>query len=72
MSVWSPDDRRIAFASDRDGNSEIYVMNADGSNAVRLTYNDATDRYPGWSPDGSKIVFTQLTWRYRRQLTSGC
>ena len=57
MSVWSPDDRRIAFASDRDGNSEIYVMNADGSNPVRLTYKDATDQYPGWSPDGSKITF---------------
>src|SRR2546426_117937 len=57
MSVWSPDNRQIAFASDRDGNWEIYVMNADGSDPVRLTDNVASDLYPGWSPDGSKITF---------------
>ncbi len=32
-------------------------MNADGSNPIRLTYTDATDQYPSWSPDGSKITF---------------
>jgi len=55
--VWSPDGRTIAFSSDRDGNFEIYVMNADGSNPIRLTYDDAADLYPGWSPDGRKITF---------------
>jgi len=48
---------RIAFASDRDGNFEIYVMNADGSEQTRLTDNDAFDGYPAWSPDGTKIAF---------------
>ena len=41
---------RIAFVSDRDGNMEIYGMNADGSNQVNLTNNPAEDRCPAWSP----------------------
>jgi Tol biopolymer transport system component len=48
---------RIAFASDRDGDFEIYVMNADGSGQTQLTYNDAFDGYPAWSPDRTKIAF---------------
>lgn len=55
--AWSPDRSRIAFASDRDGNFEIYSMNANGTNLVRLTSNLAVDRNPDWSPDGSRIVF---------------
>lgn len=47
---WSPDGKQIAFASTRDGNWEIYVMNADGSNQIRLTNNPAHDQYPAWSP----------------------
>src|SRR4051812_41397812 len=48
---------RIAFVSTRDGNSEIYVMNADGSGVTRLTDNPAVDKDPAWSPDGSRILF---------------
>lgn len=48
---------KIAFVSDRDGNPEIYVMNADGSQQTRLTYNLATDTGPSWSPDGKQIAF---------------
>ena len=40
---WSPDGSRIAFTSARDGNFEIYVMDADGSNPTRLTNSPATD-----------------------------
>ena len=47
---------KIAFISNRDGNDEIYVMNADGSNQTRLTNNPAMIR-PSFSPDGSKIAF---------------
>ena len=54
---WSPDSRRIAFASERDGNFEVYAMNADGSGVTRLTYNDAYDSWPAWSPDGRHIAF---------------
>jgi Tol biopolymer transport system component len=65
-SAWSPDGRKIAFVTSRDDpdpancspcNSEIYVMDADGSNAIRLTNDAATDDSPAWSPDGTKIVF---------------
>ena len=55
--AWSPDGRRIAFASDHDGNRVIYVMNADGSGLTRLTDNDAIDSGPAWSPDGRRIAF---------------
>ena len=49
---------QIAFSSDRDGNWEIYVMDADGRNPRRLTNNSAGDGNPSWSPDGKRIVFT--------------
>ena len=55
---WSPDGTKIAFDSSRDGNTEIYVMDADGSNQINLTNNSAFDGCFDWSPDGSKIVFT--------------
>jgi Tol biopolymer transport system component len=54
---WSPDGQKIAFSSDRDGDSEIYVMNKDGSNLVQLTNNSGYDGHPRWSPDGSMIAF---------------
>jgi hypothetical protein len=46
----SPAWTKIAFASDRDGNWEIYVMNADGTSQTNLTNNPTGDRYPAWSP----------------------
>jgi Tol biopolymer transport system component len=51
------DNPAIAFTSERDGNSEIYVMNADGSNPQRLTDDPAYDAWPTWSPDGSQVAF---------------
>ena len=58
--AWSPDGRRIAFASDRaGGDPQIYVMNADGTGLRRLTRTARTvfDTTPAWSPDGRRIVF---------------
>ena len=49
---------QIAFVSRRDGDSEIYVMNTDGSDQANLTDNPAFDRVPTWSPDGAKIAFS--------------
>lgn len=48
---------KIASHSDRDGNFEIYIMNADGSGVTRLTDNQAYDWKPCFSPDGQKIAF---------------
>jgi len=53
----SVQDSRIAFTSYRDGNGEIYVMDADGSNQTRLTNSPGDDGDPAWSPDGSRIAF---------------
>ena len=57
-AVVSTGSGQIAFVSGRDGNAEIYVMNADGSSLRNLTNNPASDVQPVWSPDGSKIAFT--------------
>lgn len=48
---------KIAFTSNRDGNNEIYIMDADGSNQTRLTNDPGSDSYPRFSPDGRKISF---------------
>ncbi len=53
----SPLHAKIAFYSNRDGNSEIYTMNSDGSNPTRLTFNEAADIWPVWSPNGRQIAF---------------
>ena len=50
--AWSFDGRRIAFVSARDGDWEIYVMDADGSTQVRLTESPGTDVLPVWMPGG--------------------
>ena len=48
---------QIAFTSTRDGNPEIYVMDADGNNQIRLTRHREEDKLPSWSPDGGRIAF---------------
>jgi Tol biopolymer transport system component/tetratricopeptide (TPR) repeat protein len=53
----SPDGKKIAFMSHRDGNWEIYVMDLDNGTAKRLTNNGANDGLPVWSPAGRTIAF---------------
>jgi Tol biopolymer transport system component len=66
MPVWSPDGDSIAFFSDRRGNSDIFVMNSDGSHVEQLTRDvfasfyftkSPADSSPSWSPDGGQIAF---------------
>jgi TolB protein len=49
---------KIAFVSDREGNPEIYMMDYDGANQTRLTFNKVNDISPAWSPDGKMIAST--------------
>jgi len=60
--AWSPDGSRIVFDANDGADTEIFVMDADGSNRLQLTdnfdpFNGAADDLPAWSPDGSKIAF---------------
>jgi Tol biopolymer transport system component len=48
---------RIAFESNRDGDFEIFVMDANGTHVQQLTDNDDWDSGPAWSPDGKRIAF---------------
>jgi Tol biopolymer transport system component len=62
--AWSPDGQHIAFSSNRAGRiagqaaaTDIFVMNADGSDPRNLTDSATFDASPAWSPDGSQIIF---------------
>ena len=50
--------KQIAFSSERDGDHEVFVMNADGTGVTQLTDHDGEDGYAVWSPDGNKIAFS--------------
>lgn len=56
--VWSPDGKKIAFASDRNGNNDIYVMDTRGGNLRRLTSNSAAEIPEGFSPDGKEVYYS--------------
>jgi TolB protein len=53
----SPNGTRVAFEGTVDGNTDIWVVNSDGTGLLRLTHDPATDQYPAWSPDGTTIAY---------------
>ncbi|PYO15340.1 MAG: hypothetical protein DMD31_05880 [Gemmatimonadetes bacterium] len=55
--AFSPDGSRLAFVSTRDGQPEIYIMDADGTDAARLTNSPAADGGPAFTADGQSVVF---------------
>ena len=56
--AWAPDGKQLAAVLTRDGTSQIYLMNADGTNLRRLTISGAIDTEPFFTPDGQSIYFT--------------
>ena len=57
MSSAAPETAKIVFTSKRGGNSEIYIMNPDGSEQANLTQHRASDFHPVWAPTGNQILF---------------
>ena len=58
---WSPDGRRIAFVSWREGNQDIYIFNLDTLDVINLTNTPARNEdYPAWSPDGRRLTFSAV------------
>ena len=57
LPVFSPDGRWIAFSGDYDGNTDVYVMPAEGGEPRRLTWHPQADLVAGWTPDSKRILF---------------
>lgn len=66
MPTFSPDGKRIAYASNRSGNWDIYVMPSMGGKAVQLTDDAAHDLHPSWSADGRRIVYSRFGTQSQR------
>ncbi len=58
--VFSPDGRRIAFASDRGGTWDIWILDLQGGQPVQVTNTPADELHPSWSPDGRRLVYASL------------
>ncbi len=56
--IWSPDGKKIAFASDRNGDNDIYIMDSNGGAAQRLTTNSAAEQPETFTPDGKYVVYS--------------
>ncbi|MDF1696172.1 MAG: S41 family peptidase [Saprospiraceae bacterium] len=73
MPVWSHDGQKIAFASDRYGNFDVFVMDASGGKATRVTYHSAGDFPSDFSTNNSSVIFTssRLDIASNQQFPSG-
>jgi Tol biopolymer transport system component len=57
--VWSPDGKKIAFSSNREGQYDIFTMNSDGKEVVSITSSPMDEKEPAWYSDGKKLAFTR-------------
>jgi Tol biopolymer transport system component len=69
--VLSPDERRVAISTVRDGNRDIWLQELGSNAASRFTFDPAGDMSPVWSPDGSRIVFTDGDGTLRVKAATG-
>lgn len=58
VPVWSPDGKKIAFASDRYGNMDVFVVDAKGGTPTRLTFNSANETPESFSPEGTEVLYS--------------
>ncbi len=58
MPVWSPDGQYIAFASNRYGNYDVFLLPAQGGKAIRLTYHSSSDYPSDFTTDGEAVLFS--------------
>lgn len=58
--AFSPDDTKVAFASDRGGNWDLWIIGIDGGQPIQVTSTTADEMHPSWSPDGTKLVYCSL------------
>jgi uncharacterized protein YjdB len=58
QGVRSPDRTRIAYSSMRGGSYDLYIMDADGRNARRITSDPGSEGEPAWTPDGTRLIYT--------------
>lgn len=65
---WSPDGKKIAFSSDKQGNFDIYIINADSTNLTNITNTENNEALPSWSPDGLYITFISIDENGKEQL----
>lgn len=61
MPAFSPDNKQVAFASNRHGNWDVFVMDANGGPAIQVTSTTAHELHPSWSPDGQHLCFSRLS-----------
>ncbi len=67
VPAWSPDGKQIAFVGDGvDGDSDLYLMNADGTDERKVTDAPGDESFPVWSPDGSKLAFPRMQDAYNK------
>ena len=69
--AWSPNGQEIAFTSNRDSRTHVFVMNADGTGTRPITKTQHSDDHPTWSPDGRWIVFAREGALYRVRASGG-
>lgn len=67
--AWSPDGSKIVYSSAADGDLDLWIMNADGTNPTQLTNDADNDDGAAWSPDGTRIAFNRFGLAPRRIYT---